>query len=162
MISTKTSPSTRGDQVSYLADILDSISNDECESDDSSQRENSKLESIMAVPYSVDSKFLWDDEIREVDDLKERQKSERKALKKSRKVERRAQKSDPTAGQKSCDVCSKSVDLLVRCTIDETQNWNMVCGKCWKVVSGGVVDGDAQHPFYRYGGLWKNRRAVAK
>ena len=28
----------------------------------------------------------------------------------------------------------------------------MVCGKCWHVVSGGVVDGDAQHPHYRYGG----------
>ena len=32
----------------------------------------------------------------------------------------------------------------------------MVCGSCWKEVSGGVVDGDEQHPDYRYGGLWKN------
>lgn len=32
----------------------------------------------------------------------------------------------------------------------------MVCGKCWKTVSGGVVDGDNDHPYYRYGGLWKN------
>jgi hypothetical protein len=24
-------------------------------------------------------------------------------------------------------------------------------------VSGGVADGDSQHPHYRYGGLWKNR-----
>lgn len=32
----------------------------------------------------------------------------------------------------------------------------MVCGKCWHTVSGGIVDGDAQHPYYRYGGLWKN------
>lgn len=37
-------------------------------------------------------------------------------------------------------------------------DWKMVCGKCWHVASGGVVDGDAHHPHYRYGGLWKNRR----
>ena len=40
---------------------------------------------------------------------------------------------------------------------DESRDWNMVCGRCWKDVSGGVVDGDIAHPFYRYGGLWKNR-----
>ena len=34
----------------------------------------------------------------------------------------------------------------------------MVCGKCWNSVSGGVVDGDTAHPYYKYGGLWKNRR----
>ena len=33
----------------------------------------------------------------------------------------------------------------------------MVCGRCWKDVSGGVPDGDASHPHYQYGGLWKNR-----
>jgi hypothetical protein len=162
----KTSPSTRGEQVSYLKDILDSISNvdddnvDDCESDSSSQLEkfNSNLESVISS--TLDSQSWWDDEIREADDRKERLKAERKALKKSRKAERRALKSDPTAGQKSCNLCSKSVDLLIRCTIDETQTWNMVCGRCWKNVSGGVVDGDDQHPFYRYGGLWKNRRAV--
>lgn len=27
----------------------------------------------------------------------------------------------------------------------------MVCGKCWRGVSGGVVDGDANHPHYRRG-----------
>ena len=27
----------------------------------------------------------------------------------------------------------------------------MVCGKCWKKVSGGVVDGDDDHPDYRCG-----------
>lgn len=26
----------------------------------------------------------------------------------------------------------------------------MVCGKCWKTVSGGVVDGDDAHHDYRY------------
>lgn len=90
-------------------------------------------------------------------------KLERKEAKKAKKAERRAQREgrgDPTAGQKQCDMCSKSVDLLIRCMYEEGQtDWKMVCGKCWKVASGGVVDGDDHHPHYRYGGLWKNRRA---
>jgi hypothetical protein len=84
----------------------------------------------------------------------------RKAAKKRAKAQRRAQRegtADPSHGQKDCTVCGKSVDLLIRCTIDAKGDWNMVCGKCWKDVSGGVTDGDASHPHYRYGGLWKNR-----
>ena len=50
-------------------------------------------------------------------------------------------------------------DLLIRCTVDESGKWNMMCGKCWRGASGGVADGDADHPHYKYGGLWKNRRA---
>lgn len=50
------------------------------------------------------------------------------------------------------------VDLLIRCTMDESQAWKMICGKCWKEASGGVADGDGANPHYRYGGLWKNRR----
>ena len=89
-------------------------------------------------------------------------KARRKAEKKQMKARRRAQREgrgDPSAGQKQCTICSKSVNLLIRCTYDETEQWGMVCGKCWNDVSGGVVDGDAAHPHYRYGGLWKNRRA---
>lgn len=89
-------------------------------------------------------------------------KSRRKAEKKRMKAERRAQREgrgDPSAGQKQCTMCNKSVNLLIRCTYDSTEEWGMVCGKCWNDVSGGVVDGDAAHPYYRYGGLWKNRRA---
>jgi hypothetical protein len=37
-----------------------------------------------------------------------------------------------------------------RCQVDSTGTWHMVCGKCWLQVSGGVVDGDNQHPYYRY------------
>lgn len=89
-------------------------------------------------------------------------KAERKAAKKARKAERRAQrqgKGDPAAGQKDCDMCGKSVDLLVRCKhADSNGSWEMVCGKCWNHASGGVVDGDSNHPDYHYGGLWKNRR----
>ena len=84
-------------------------------------------------------------------------------IKKAKKAERRAQREgrgDPTAGQKKCDMCGKSVNLLIRCMYEEGQvDWKMVCGKCWNVASGGVVDGDSDHPHYKYGGLWKNRRA---
>jgi len=100
----------------------------------------------------------------DVEDAVSQKKADRKAAKKALKSERRAQregKGDPTAGQKTCDMCSKSVDLLIRCMYKEGQtSWSMVCGKCWKVASGGVVDGDEDHPHYRYGGLWKNRRAA--
>ncbi|KAL3802378.1 hypothetical protein HJC23_007203 [Cyclotella cryptica] len=88
-------------------------------------------------------------------------RAKRKAEKKRVKAERRAQREgrgDPSAGQKPCDICQKSVNLLVRCTYDSSETWRMVCGSCWRDVSGGVVDGDDAHPFYRYGGLWKNRR----
>jgi len=96
-------------------------------------------------------------------DIIKQAKIERKQAKKQKKAERRAAREgrgNPSDGQKNCDVCSSSVDLLIRCTIDERAQWKMVCGRCWKGVSGGVVDGDEAHPYYRYGGLWKNRRAV--
>lgn len=85
---------------------------------------------------------------------------------KARKEEIKAQKADKRArreghvpddyGQKPCSICMQQKDLLIRCQIDTTETWHMVCGKCWKTVSGGVVDGDDAHPDYRYGGLWKN------
>ena len=101
-----------------------------------------------------------DDEQEEALDLK----TTRKAAKKLAKLERRAKRegrADPSHGQKSCDVCQTSVNLLIRCTIDASGEWKMVCGKCWHSVSGGVADGDADHPHYRYGGLWKNRSRSA-
>lgn len=108
---------------------------------------------------SITGSLTLDDDI---DDAKQKAKAERKALKKAKKAARRAQREgrgDPTVGQKPCDMCGKSVNLLIRCTYDATGEWKMVCGKCWNVASGGVVDGDANHPYYRYGGLWKNRKA---
>ncbi|KAL7551404.1 hypothetical protein ACHAWF_014592 [Thalassiosira exigua] len=83
-------------------------------------------------------------------------KALRKAEKKRKKAERRAQREgrgDPSAGQKQCTLCQKSVNLLIRCTYDESGEWGMVCGKCWNAASGGVVDGDDAHPHYRYGGF---------
>jgi len=84
----------------------------------------------------------------------------RKLRKKQMKADKRAKRSGTageSVGQKACSLCSKQVDLLIRCQIDQTRKWHMVCGKCWKGVSGGVPDGDAAHPHYLYGGLWKNR-----
>jgi len=85
--------------------------------------------------------------------------------KQARKDVRRAKRegtADPTEFNKDCTLCGTSSELLIRCTVDKTKAWEMVCGVCWNDVSGGVTDGDAGHPFYNYGGVWKNRYAVAK
>ena len=67
----------------------------------------------------------------------------------------------PKTGQMNYDLCRRSTDLLIRCIVTAETNWVMVCGKCWNLptVANGVVDGDSTNPHYRYGGLWKNRRA---
>lgn len=62
--------------------------------------------------------------------------------------------------RKPCTLCAKPRDVLVRCQIDETGKWHLVCpGDCWKRVSGGIMDGDKseEHKHYRYGGMWKNK-----
>merc|ERR1711871_804787 len=85
-------------------------------------------------------------------------RQQRKAAKKLMKAEKRARLTgDGSDGSKLCTCCSSPSNLLIRCRIDETKAWHMVCGKCWQKVSGGVPDGDAAHPHYCYGGLWKNR-----
>lgn len=61
-------------------------------------------------------------------------------------------------GTKACDVCSKDAHEMTRCRIDATKEWKLVCNECWKDVSGGVVDGDAEHPHYVYGGVWKGKK----
>eukprot|EP00747_Dinoflagellata_sp_TGD_P166085 gnl/TRDRNA2_/TRDRNA2_188338_c0_seq1.p1 gnl/TRDRNA2_/TRDRNA2_188338_c0~~gnl/TRDRNA2_/TRDRNA2_188338_c0_seq1.p1 ORF type:complete len:217 (+),score=50.18 gnl/TRDRNA2_/TRDRNA2_188338_c0_seq1:299-949(+) len=84
----------------------------------------------------------------------------RRARRQAMKAERRDRRArSPADKRKPCDLCRRPSDLLVRCTVDASQQWRMVCGRCWKVASGGVPDGDAEHPHYRYGGLWKNRSA---
>ena len=65
-------------------------------------------------------------------------------------------------GNKRCDKCGESRSMLVRCQVDETKAWKMICVKgCWKSVSGGVTDGTPEFPHYKYGGVWKNRRKVS-
>ena len=62
--------------------------------------------------------------------------------------------------RKPCTRCDRLCDVRVRCQIDESGTWHLVCpGKCWKEVSGGVIDGDKseEHKCYRYGGMWKNK-----
>lgn len=66
----------------------------------------------------------------------------------------------PVKGSKQCDKCRVFVDKLIRCRIDASRQWRMICDGCWPSVSGGVTDGDDAHPYYQYGGLWKNRRKV--
>jgi len=120
-------------------------------------------ESIVSASSSFDDAFSCSNDLSSnaVESAINEERAFRKAAKKERKAERRAireGRADPTHGQKRCDVCDKSVDLLVRCQVDATLKWTMVCGKCWHAVSGGVVDGNPDtHPYYRYGGLWKNR-----
>jgi hypothetical protein len=63
-------------------------------------------------------------------------------------------------GSKRCDKCRVFVDQMIRCRVDASRQWRMICDACWPSVSGGVTDGDDAHPFYQYGGLWKNRRKV--
>ncbi|MCJ1311655.1 hypothetical protein MMC25_005328 [Agyrium rufum] len=59
---------------------------------------------------------------------------------------------------KPCTICHRPRDVLVRCRIDESQQWHFVCpGRCWKSVSGGEIDGVPETPFYQYGGMWKNK-----
>ncbi|KAF2107231.1 hypothetical protein BDV96DRAFT_589944 [Lophiotrema nucula] len=64
---------------------------------------------------------------------------------------------------KLCTLCETPRQTLVRCQIDESQKWHFVCpGKCWKSVSGGTEDArglEEQYPYYRYGGMRKDRSA---
>ena len=102
-------------------------------------------------------------------------KEQRKANKKAAKCEQRMKRAGQSAtttdsgesstsqGSKSCSQCGQRVDLLIRCQhAGSDGDWVMLCGKCWKMASGGVVDGDAEHALYRYGGLWKNRKPDSK
>ena len=120
------------------------------------------LDELDDANEAIESLIMEHDSMEDIDDPAAFAKKQRKALKKAKKAERRAQRQgcgDPSAGQKTCDMCGKSVNLLIRCMYEPGQiDWKMVCGKCWKIASGGVVDGDENHPHYRYGGLWKNRR----
>jgi len=136
---------------------------------DDNNRVDMLSDDILALQIAEDTETLLSDDEdnqstssdQQVDTILDA-KQQRKLEKKRKKAERRAQREgrgDPSAGQKQCTICNKSVNLLIRCQYDKSGEWGMVCGKCWQDVSGGVVDGDKDHPYYRYGGLWKNRRA---
>ena len=61
----------------------------------------------------------------------------------------RNQTAGASGGAKPCTSCARPVHLLIRCQADATKKWKMLCGKCWHEASGGVPDGDADHPHYR-------------
>ena len=97
----------------------------------------------------------------DADDAKAKRKDAKKAAKAAARAKRAGNPPVGDDGSKRCDRCETSgQDLLIRCRVDASGRWNMVCGRCWKHVSGGKTDGDAEHPHYAYGGLWKNRRAA--
>lgn len=74
---------------------------------------------------------------------------------------KQAAKLDPSTSTKKCEQCGKPSDVLIRCRKDETEKWFLLCpGKCWKEASGGKVDGTKDTPWYRYGGVWKNKKAA--
>lgn len=112
---------------------------------------------------SVDRSFAADhhDPPTEVALTKQELRKQHKETVKANKQQRRAKRmgNAPELGRKPCDLCTRQVDLLIRCTTDESKQYNMVCGRCWPSVSGGVPDGSPDFPYYNYGGLWKNRNA---
>ena len=132
------------------------------------RKQQNKQEKVSgAVSNGGTSIVSSDDEEQDVLDpkaLKKLLRTQRKESVKAQKRERRLKRegnTSPEVGQKSCDLCDKSVDMLIRCTIDATQQYQMVCGTCWPSVSGGVTDGNPHtHPHYNYGGVWKNRNAT--
>ena len=80
---------------------------------------------------------------------------------KTKPAQSRRRSVSPSAFRKNCDICKSPNDVLVRCQIDKTNVWHFVCTKrCWKQVSGGVIDGSVDHPYYKYGGMWKNKHAL--
>ena len=133
--------------------ITTKASNDDFDSNEDEDRagKGDKESSVVEVPPSP------------AIGSREWRKAQRKTAKAQQRERREGSYTDTNdVGRKSCDLCARKVDLLIRCTIDVSKQWRMVCGKCWHVVSGGVPDGDADHPHYTYGGLWKNRsRSVA-
>ena len=72
-------------------------------------------------------------------------------------------KTQDVSHDKACTMCGTLRSVLIRCQIDETEKWHFICpGKCWQSVSGGFEDAkghEDEFPYYRYGGMWKNRHA---
>ena len=73
----------------------------------------------------------------------------RKARKEAAKEAATEKEKGGAGGAKPCASCASQVHLLIRCQTDTTKQWRMLCGKCWHKASGGVPDGDADHPHYR-------------
>lgn len=155
--------SSNEDEEESLSSLLDELHLKESETktikSDSATSCSSSCCSIKKPVMASDEESYTKEEPKEQNQVlteKQKRNAIRKAEKKRKKAERRLQREGklPSGGQKDCDMCGASVDLLIRCTYDASQEWKMVCGKCWKKASGGVVDGDANHPYYKYGGKY--------
>lgn len=86
---------------------------------------------------------------------KEDQKNHKKQVKLLNKAKRAG---EVDIGSKQCDICQNMRDVLVRCTIDETCQYKMVCTRgCWQKISGNTIDGsEDKEDYYRYGGMSAN------
>ena len=138
----------------YDDDGADTYNNDEDGRYDSDNSDN-----VVSKTNSIDGLMTGNTNTDEMT-TRQRRKAAKKAMKAARREKR--QGGAVEASRKPCDLCGTPVDMLIRCTVDATQQYRMVCGKCWPSVSGGVPDGDDDHPHYNYGGVWKNRAANQK
>ncbi len=115
----------------------------------------SELEHLQELDCEPGKLHLTDEERR-----KDEKRQHKQSVKEAKKAVRAGELGSIAATRKACDICERLCDLLVRCQVDETCQWKMVCVKgCWQAASGNQVDGTKEKPFYRYGGVWKNRRA---
>ncbi|PRP88447.1 hypothetical protein PROFUN_03164 [Planoprotostelium fungivorum] len=100
------------------------------------------------------------EEIKTLDPRKQEKRDRKKAAREAKKSNRQGSDSSVEASRKPCDLCHEKRDVLVRCMIDDSEQWKLICTKgCWQKVSGGQVDGVKEKEHYRYGGMWKNHKA---
>ena len=94
----------------------------------------------------------------------------RKVARKQRKQAARAAKrqSGAAVGRKECGSCQKpGCEELIRCLSAEWEGWRLVCGSCWKRVSGGrplAVSEWLSHlrPCSTLGRLFFSQQAITK
>eukprot|EP00471_Norrisiella_sphaerica_P006436 CAMPEP_0184488530 /NCGR_PEP_ID=MMETSP0113_2-20130426/12349_1 /TAXON_ID=91329 /ORGANISM="Norrisiella sphaerica, Strain BC52" /LENGTH=128 /DNA_ID=CAMNT_0026871377 /DNA_START=125 /DNA_END=511 /DNA_ORIENTATION=+ len=127
-----------------------------------SAADSEKINSLQAKNLEISPRHVsrtpeTDEPVVKSINAKDEEKRRRKEEAKLMKMQRKAKREGKLSKTKKCTLCTRNVKLLIRCQIDTSRKWNMVCGKCWNKVSGGVVDGDAAHPNYRYGGIWKSK-----
>ena len=151
-----------------LLEWMDSESFDGWQEKEDASSPNSN---VGQIPIVAGKKYNTEKRNKKPKLTKEQRKAQKKSAKSEQRLKRAGDSAPPTdsaesgtsRGSKPCSQCGRLVDLLIRCQhAGSDKKWVMLCGKCWKIASGGVVDGDAVHALYRYGGLWKNRKPDSK
>lgn len=84
--------------------------------------------------------------------------SAKKLHKRTIKAQQSAARDHDTASvaahRKDCDLCNRPQDVLIRCQIDASGRWHMLCKSgCWQKASDSKIDGTPDTPFYKYGGM---------